>query len=428
MPVSVLIGTQWGDEGKGKLVDVLAAESDLVVRFNGGANAGHTVSVGEEVYKLHLLPSAILHSKTRSLLASGVALDPETIVKEIQDLEERGIRVTPKQLGIDYRCSIVLPWHKLADAAKEAQAAEKIGTTGRGIGPCYADQASRIGLRLEDFLDSERLRRRVHDAHAFYHLLLEKAYRTPLAEKDKEWEVVRQLEAFSKKLVPYACDVSTEIHQAIQKDKRILFEGAQGTFLDNRFGTYPFVTSTGTLASHAASSAGIPARSLEKVEGVIKAYTTRVGNGPFPTEISGELADQLREQGGEYGTTTGRPRRVGWLDLPLLKYAVRVNGLHGFHLTKLDVLSGLPEIHVATHYTVKGKRIPEFPANMADLEHAKPVYEKHPGFELPQALSGKGVSSLPKDAQNYVRYIEKELGIPALSISYGPKRDQTLFR
>lgn len=429
MPATVLVGTQFGDEGKGKIVDALSEQFDFVVRFNGGANAGHTVTAEGKVHKLHLLPSGILRPGVRNLLAPGVAVDPELLVEELDTLKTAGFSVTPKHLGIDFRAPLVLPWHKMLDAAREDHAlTQRIGTTKKGIGPAYEDQAARTGLRFEDLLDAARLDKRLHDSYALFERIVEHGYEYVLPQAFREHEVADDFRGLAEKLSPFACDVSAELHAALAKKKRVLFEGAQGTFLDNRFGTYPFVTASYCLASAAPLMAGLPPQSINEVEGVVKAYATRVGNGPFPTELSGKLADQIREKGGEYGTTTGRPRRVGWIDLPMLRFAVRSNGLSGFHLTKLDVLAGLKEIKMATHYEIAGKRYGEIPANTLLLESAKPVYEAAAGFQLPGKLPAKGLEALPEKALAYVRFLEKELGVPALSVSYGPERTQTVFR
>ncbi|MFH1257689.1 MAG: adenylosuccinate synthase [Candidatus Micrarchaeota archaeon] len=424
-----IIGSQFGDEGKGKIVDFLAGKADVVVRFNGGNNAGHTVKIGMKEYKLHLLPSGLFHPKKRNLIASNVVINPKILIGEIESLRKSGIPVSPKNLGIDYRSHLIMPWHILLEGGSNSQ---KIGTTGRGIGPCYEDKAARTGIRFEDLLDQNELANKIRLQYENKVRVMQTT--SIIYPPDFNFaSIYSEYLAYGKVLGSFACDVSSELHSLNSKNKSILFEGAQGTFLDNNFGTYPFLTSSNTTAPAAAVSCGVPNSFITQPEGVVKAYTTRVGNGILPTEISGELAEKIRSKGKEFGTTTGRARRIGWLDLPMLRTACKLNGFTGLHLTKLDVLAGLDEIKIATHYRLGKKLLPDFPANSHDLHKCVPAYRSFKGFKDEDwkavAKKGKkmGLKALPSNAQTYVNFIQKELNVPLSSVSVGPEREEIIF-
>ena len=434
MPVLAVIGAQFGDEGKGKIVDALAERHDLIVRFNGGANAGHTIKVRDKEIKLHLIPSGIVHARKRNLIASGVAFDPAVFFKEVDGLKAAGYAVSPENLGVDLRAPVVMPWHRLLDAAKEEAAGEKIGTTMRGIGPCYEDRAARTGLRVCDLLDAGIMQAKVTGRYMPKRTLLENYYGFRLPAEFNEQGILVEYSQYAEKLAPYACDVSMEVSGAVAKKKRVLLEGAQGTMLDVNYGTYPFVTSSNTTAAAAAVSAGIPASAIDEVHGVVKAYTTRVGNGPLPTEIIGLLGERLRGQGREFGTTTGRPRRVGWLDLPLARYSARINGFTAMHVTKIDVLSGFEEIKVAVEYDAPAGRVKELPVTA--LDKSRPVYKTFKGFGVMPgkewrriAAEGKKkkLKALPEAARKYVEFIAKVVGVKIASVSVGPERSEIIF-
>ena len=418
MPCTAVIGMQFGDEGKGKITDYLAEKSDFVFRYGGGNNAGHTVVVEGKTYKLHLLPSGVVRGK-RSLLGAGVVIDPQVLLDEISALGKK------PNLGIDPRAHIIMPYHKYLDANSEVKKGEnQIGTTGRGIGPCYADKAERAGIRFEDLLDNEKLEEKLRQVLPVKEKILKQVYGAefphPLGE------IVQEYSAYGEKLRQFEADASLEIAQALKAKKSILLEGAQGTFLDINFGTYPFVTSSSPIAAGAGTGIGFAAKSIEKVVGVAKAYTTRVGAGPFATELLDGLGDRLRTSGNEFGTTTGRPRRVGWLDMVLLRTAARLNGVTEIALTKLDVLSGIEELEVCFAYDCNGRKTTEFPAKMADAEKCVPIYKTFRGFSI--TGSEKRFSALDRHAQEYVKFIEKELGIPISIVSTGPKRSQTIMK
>ncbi|MBS3137834.1 adenylosuccinate synthase [Candidatus Woesearchaeota archaeon] len=426
MPFTIITGAQWGDEGKGKFVDLLADQQDIIVRFQGGNNAGHTVVVADKEYKFHLLPSGVIQGK-RVLLASGVVIDPKVILKEIAALKEQQYALN---LGIDVRANIIMPYHILLDIAREKAANKPIGTTGRGIGPCYEDKVGRRGVTFFDLIDTVRLQQRLDSIYPEKKALLEKIYGDQLPSKE---DIVSEYTVYGRQLKQYLADVSLELSQ--NSNLKILFEGAQGTFLDVAFGTYPYVTASHTLAANAFVQAGIPSEK-SMIIGVAKAYTTRVGSGPFITELSAEnntvnttndalIGDYLRKQGAEYGTTTGRQRRCGWFDLVLIKEALRLNGFTSLAITKLDVLSGLDEIKVCTSYLFQGKPIESFPHDAAQLEQCTPVYETLPGFKLiPELITSK---TLPENAVEYLRFIQRRLGIPINFVSIGPERNQTIL-
>ena len=420
MVSTIVIGAQWGDEGKGKIVDLLAKNADLVARFNGGNNAGHTVVVEGKTYKFHLMPSGAIQGK-RCCIGAGIALDPRVLKKEIEQLNGSN----EPNLAIDPRTQIVMPWHNALDNAKEdAKGSGKIGTTGRGIGPCYADRASRTGIRFCELVDSERLREKIGREFEVKEKILKNVYNAELPAS--KGEIFAEYDALGKEFAKYYGDVSMEVSQALEAGKNVLFEGAQGTFLDNDFGTYPFVTSSHPTAGAIFTGLGIGLRPIDRIIGIVKAYTTRVGEGPFATELEGKIGDGIREKGKEFGTTTGRPRRIGWLDLVLLKTSIRLNGFTEIALTKLDVLTGLEKVMVCTEYECDGKKMQEMPADLEMLSKCRPVYEEMPGFEM--GSNATSFSQLPKEAQEYVAFIEKGLGIQAKIVSVGPGREETIVR
>ncbi len=414
----IVVGAQFGDEGKGKVTDLLAEKSDWVVRYGGGNNAGHTVVVNSHTYKFHLLPSGLARNK-KSCIGAGCVIDPKVLV---QELEQFGGKVP---LHIDPRAQMILPYHILQDAAGEKKAGEKkIGTTGRGIGPCYSDRCLRIGIRFGDFVNPIVFKQRLQTLYENKKDSLESSHgneNVPLPEK-----IVAEYTEFAEKLKPYLSDVSLVVSNALQSKEKVLFEGAQGTFLDNDFGTYPFVTSSHPLAAGAFVGTGIGPISNCRIVGVSKAYVTRVGSGPFPTELNNETGEKIRQKGQEFGTTTGRPRRCGWLDLVQLRTAKRLNGLTELALTKLDILSRLEEVKVCTQYELNNQKINDVPFDSNEWENCKPVYKTFKGFEVDSKT--KKLERLSKGSQEYVKFIEKELRIPVSIVSVGADREQTIVR
>ena len=421
MPATVIVGAQWGDEGKGKIVDLLAQESDVVCRYQGGPNAGHTVIVAGETFKFRQLPSGIVSGKT-SVLGNGCVVDPEVLLREMDELASRGISVEP--LRVSGNAHLIMPWHIALDGASERRLGKlQIGTTRRGIGPAYADKAARIGIRVQDLLDPKILRQKIETALAEKNVWLQRVYDHEPFALD---EVAEQYEAYAQRLRPYVADTSLLVHEALLAGKRVLLEGAQGTLLDLDHGTYPFVTSSNPVAGAAATGIGIGPTRIDEVIGVAKAYVTRVGAGPFPSEMEDALAAQVRELGQEYGTVTGRERRPGWLDLVALRYAVRLNGITSLALTKLDVLSGFAALRVCVRYRLPdGRETSEFPAHQSDFHHAAPVLETVPGWG--EALDGcETAADLPEPARDYVRLVERELGVPVRLVGTGAAREQVL--
>jgi len=417
MPVSVIVGTQWGDEGKGKITDILAEHVDLVVRYQGGNNAGHTVCVGEETFKLHLIPSGILYPSCLCVIGNGVVIDPEVFFQEIETLKKQDIHVTPNQLKVSSLAHVITPFHRQLDNQQESKRhAEKIGTTGKGIGPTYTDKIMRTGLRIQDLLNPEIIRKRLQKQHW--------EQRLPNSDTDLE-AVVQQYAEFGEKLRPFIIDSSLFINKAIDAGKKIIMEGAQGTMLDVDHGTYPFVTSSNPVSGGACIGAGIGPHKIDKVMGVTKAYVTRVGEGPFITELTDETGELLRERGGEFGTTTGRPRRCGWLDLVVLKYAVRVNGLTSICFTKVDVLDGLKTIKVCTKYKTPEGEIEEFPLDLDTFSKCEPVYEELPGWDEDTSKITHW-EELPKNAQDYINFVSDQVGVDIKMISVGTRRRQTI--
>jgi len=419
----VVIGAQWGDEGKGKVVDIYTEFADDVVRYQGGNNAGHTLVVGDEKVILHLIPSGILHEGKRCIIGNGVVLDPEVFIMEITRLKANGYLKDDASLRLSEALHIIMPYHKRIDIAREAKSgAKKIGTTGRGIGPAYEDKIGRRGIRLMDLLDEKVFSRKVKEILEEKNLILQQL----LGDKPFSFqEIYDEYMGYAETLRKYCADTSLLLHKEIKAGKSLLFEGAQGTLLDVDHGTYPFVTSSSTCAGGACTGSGVSPREIHEVIGISKAYATRVGSGPFPTELDDAAGEALRQAGREFGSTTGRPRRCGWFDAPVARYAVRINGLSGIALTKLDVLSGLETVKVCTAYTYKGTVLDEVPASLEIMEQCVPIYEELPGWN--EDITGaRSLAELPQNARNYVTRIEELSGTPVVLVSVGPRRDETI--
>jgi adenylosuccinate synthase len=419
----VIVGTQWGDEGKGKIVDLLADTADVVVRFQGGNNAGHTMVVDGEQFISHLVPSGILQQKT-CLLGNGMVIDPAVLLSEIDKLAQRGVNTGPDTMKISEKAHIIMPYHKLIDHGREKMKGDKkIGTTGRGIGPCYEDKATRRGIRFVDLIDPEVFKEKVAGIVAEKNFYLEKFLDCETVDAG---EIVAEYTRYAERLAPYVADISVLMDTAADAGQHILFEGAQGTHLDIDHGTYPFVTSSSTVSGNACGGAGIGPTRIDKVIGIVKAYTTRVGAGPFTAELFDEVGDRIQEIGAEFGATTGRRRRCGWLDTVILKNAARLNGLTGVVITKLDVLGGLDEVKICTAYDYKGERLENFPTNMRVLAECKPIYETLPGWE--EDISGiREKQQLPKAVLDYLQRIEELIRVPIDIISVGPGREETII-
>ena len=421
MPAIVLLGAQWGDEGKGKATDLLGDKVKYVVRYQGGNNAGHTVVIGDQKYALHLLPSGILTPTCIPVIGNGVVIDPAVLLEEIRGLNERGVDTS--QLKISTNAHLITPYHRTIDKVSERFLGKaKIGTTGRGIGPAYADKINRIGIRVQDLFDPSILRQKIEGALRDKNQVLIKVFNRKGIEVD---DVLKEYLEYAEILRPYVTDTSLLLNQALDKGETVLLEGSQGTLLDVDHGTYPFVTSSNPTAGGASTGSGIGPTRISRVIGILKAYTTRVGSGPFPTELFDEDGEKLRSIGGEVGVTTGRARRCGWFDAPIARYAVRVNGLTDFFLTKLDVLTGWEKIPVCVAYEIDGKRVEELPASQSDFHHAKPIYEYLPGWSE-DISNAKTISDLPANAQAYINFLEKISGAPMSAIGVGPGRDQTI--
>jgi adenylosuccinate synthase len=416
VPATVIVGAQWGDEGKGKIVDLLAQESDVVCRYQGGPNAGHTIIADGETFKIRQVPSGVVSGK-RSLIGAGCVVDPEVLLGELDELAERGL--DPSIVAVSGNAHLIMPWHVAIDQASERRLGKlQIGTTRRGIGPCYADKASRIGIRVQDVLDAKIIRQKIEVALAEKNIWLERVYEVEPFDLE---EVAGRYEGYAKRLRRYVADTSLIVDRALREGDRVLFEGAQATLLDLDHGTYPFVTSSSTVAANAAAGIGVGPTRIDRVIGVAKAYVTRVGEGPFPTEIEGPEQERVRELGGEVGTVTGRIRRCGWLDLVALRYAVRVNGITSLALTKLDVLSEFAELPVCIAYRLPGgEQTAEFPAHQSDFHAAEPVYERLPGWRGP--LDGK----LADAARDYVAFVERALDVEIALVGTGAERERVV--
>jgi len=421
MPAIVLVGAQWGDEGKGKATDLLGDRVDFVVRYQGGNNAGHTVVIGEESYALHLLPSGVLSPRVTPVIGNGVVIDPEVLLAEIDGLTERG--VSCDRLLISAGAHLIMPHQRALDRVTERYlGSARIGTTGRGIGPAYADKVARTGIRVQDLFDPGILRQKLDLALREKNQVLTKVYNRRGIDADK---VAAEYVGYGKKLRPYVADTVAALNRALDEGKSVLLEGAQATLLDVDHGTYPFVTSSSPTAGGACAGSGIGPTRITTVIGVVKAYTTRVGAGPFPTELDGDQGEWLRKSGGEYGVTTGRPRRCGWFDAVIARYAARVNGVTDFFVTKLDVLSGLEKVPVCVAYDVDGTRHTEMPMTQTEFHHAVPVYEFFDGW-WEDLSDAREFGELPRNAQRYVRALGEMIGAPVAAVGTGPRRDQTL--
>jgi len=423
VPAIVLVGAQWGDEGKGKATDLLGDRVDYVVRYQGGNNAGHTVVIGDKKFALHLLPSGILTPGVVPVIGNGVVIDLSVLIKELDGLIEKGVDVS--KLKISANAHIITPYHVTIDKVSERFLGKRaIGTTGRGIGPTYGDKVGRLGIRVQDLFDESILRQKVEAALTQKNQLLSKVYNRAGIKVE---EVVRELLSYTERLAPMVSDTALDLHNALEAGKTVLLEGGQGTLLDVDHGTYPFVTSSSPIAGGATIGSGIGPTKIDSVIGILKAYTTRVGAGPFPTELFDQWGEFLREKGFEFGTTTGRERRCGWFDAPVARFATRINGLTDIFLTKLDVLTGIKEIPVCVAYDVDGKRMEEIPVSQSDFHHAKPIYETYPGWD--EDITGaKKFEDLPKNAQDYVLALEKLSGTRISAIGVGPDRNATIVR
>jgi adenylosuccinate synthase len=423
MPGLVVVGAQWGDEGKGKVTDLLGERADVVIRFQGGNNAGHTIVRDDGTYKFHLVPSGILYPGKLCLIGNGVVIDPRVLTDELEDLRRRGIDTSG--LRISANAHLIMPYHLLLDQAGEARLGKlQIGTTRRGIGPCYADKAARLGIRVQDLLDEKILRQKIYAALEPKRQSLRPFAKDPALDLHSMTEEYRTL---GHRIEPFIADTQRIVWEALDRGRLVVFEGAQGTMLDIDHGTYPFVTSSNPIAGAACVGAGVGPKDIDEVWGIAKAYVTRVGAGPFPTELEGEIGERMREAGGEYGTTTGRARRCGWLDLVALRYAVRLNGLTGLVVTKLDVLTGLDPLLVATRYAgPEGSTFDEFPYHQSIVHKAVGEYEQLPGWDddLSQA---RNLEDLPPAARDYLRYIEDFVGVPIVMVSVGPGRDAVIW-
>jgi adenylosuccinate synthase len=419
MSTVVIVGAQWGDEGKGKIVDVLTLKADLVARYQGGNNAGHTVVIDNEKYVLHLIPSGILHKGTKCAIGNGVVIDPLALLGEIDELRSRNIDID-NNLCISQNAHIIMPYHGAIE--REQEKSKKIGTTGRGIGPSYTDKIARNGIRVIDLLRPDLFREKLRVNLSVFNYLLVNLYKADPLSEDKIFD---EYMGYAKQLSKFVTDVSLLINREIEAGKNILLEGAQGTLLDIDHGTYPYVTSSNTIAGGACTGAGIGPTKIDRILGIVKAYTTRVGEGPFPTELNDELGESIRQRGGEFGATTGRPRRCGWLDILGLRYSVSINGLTGIGLTKMDILDGLEKINLCVGYKYDGKVYDTFTTDLDVLKRCEPVYEEMPGWKE-STVGIKELDRLPSNAKSYIKKIESLLKTPIQIISTGPKRDEII--
>jgi adenylosuccinate synthase len=423
MAAVVLIGAQWGDEGKGKITDFLAEKADMIVRYQGGNNAGHTVVINNETFKLHLIPSGIFYPEKTCVIGNGLVIDPKVLIEELDYLEGKGISTA--NLRISSNAHVIMPYHRILDVLEEEfKGDQKIGTTKRGIGPAYKDKASRTGIRFSDFLDSEEFAQKLAYNLQEKNLIIRKIYGQQELNYD---DILQEYLTYAERVKPYVTDSSLEVNQYLDQGKQVLFEGAQGTLLDLDHGTYPYVTSSNPVAGAACIGAGVGPTRISKVVGVVKSYTTRVGEGPFPTELTGETGELIRNRGGEYGTTTGRPRRCGWFDAVIVRYAVRISGISDIALTKLDVLTGMDTIKICTGYRYRGQILSDFPQSLKILAECEGIYEEYPGWH--QDLTGiSNYEDLPVEARAYVSRIEELTGVPVTLLAVGPGRTQTIIR
>ncbi len=419
MPVQIILGAQWGDEGKGKIVDMLAEHADIVARYQGGPNAGHTVCIGERQHVLHMIPAGMFHPHTICVIGNGAVIDPNALLGEIDQLAAAGIRIAGRLL-ISHNAHLIMPYHRLLDSVRE-QTGTRIGTTGRGIGPAYIDKFARVGIRIVDLLDRDTLARKLKANIEEKNRLLTRVYGEATLDVDA---IIREYQDFDKKIDEYVTDTAYYLNQALAEGKRIIAEGAQGALLDVDHGTYPFVTSSNPTSGGACTGLGIPPSAVDSTVGVVKAYSTRVGNGPFPTELTDATGDMLRTVGGEFGATTGRPRRCGWFDAFALRYSAMINGIDRIAVTKLDVLDDFSDIRVCVGYEFRGKRLKTFPSDTSSLGHIVPVYASYPGWKT--KISGiRSFADLPEKAQTYVRDLAQLTGTKLWLVSVGPRRDQT---
>lgn len=431
MPVSIVIGSQWGDEGKGKITDLLSPDVDIVARYQGGANAGHTIawedeSGNEEEFVLHLVPSGIFHDNVTCVIGNGVVLDPKAVLEEIEKIQALGVDVE-NRLKISHNAHLIMPYHKAVEAAQEQERAsdsddDEIGTTGRGIGPAYTDKFARTGIRVVDLLDRDVLRQKLRRSIEEKNAILRDIYDAEVLDVDR---IVEEYVEFDQKIDPYVTDTSKYLCRALDRGERILAEGAQGSLLDVDFGSYPFVTSSHPTAGGCCTGLGVPPTEVERVLGIAKAYCTRVGNGPFPTELDNDAGEALRQKGGEFGATTGRPRRCGWLDLVALRYTSMINGFNEIAVTKLDVLSGMDELKVCTQYRYDGKTTRRFPSEPQTLERVEPIYETLEGWEE-DISEVRHFSDLPTEAQDYLHFIAEYIDVEIGLLSNGPRRGQII--
>jgi adenylosuccinate synthase len=418
----VVIGAQWGDEGKGKITDLLSKSADMVVRYQGGVNAGHTVVVKEKTFKLHLIPSGILYPDTECIIGTGTVIDPKVLLGELDLLDE--LAISTQNLLISETAHVTMPYHRLIDqASEELRGSHKIGTTGRGIGPTYADKSERTGIRVLDLMEPDGLRKKLRWAVNYKNSVLEKLYRLPALDPEA---VIQEYLGYAERLRPHVVDCSLKIYNAFRQRRNILFEGAQGTLLDLDHGTYPYVTSSNPVAGGACIGAGVGPTMIDRVIGVAKAYTTRVGEGPFPTELLDETGNMLGDRGAEFGTTTGRKRRCGWFDAVIGRYAVRINGLDCLAITKLDVLDQLDEIKVCVSYEIDGDRCHEFPSNARRFARCRPIYETLPGWKQPTDHC-RSLADLPSEALNYLEFLADIMEVPIAIVSLGAERNQTII-
>jgi adenylosuccinate synthase len=427
MPSLVVIGSQWGDEGKGKIVDFLANEAHMVVRFQGGNNAGHSVKVGEELFALHHVPSGILRPGKIAVIGNGVVIDPGVLIKELEGLESRGVSV--KNLRISDRANVIMPYHRLLDGAEEKmRKGRKVGTTGRGIGPSYSDKVARLGVRMGDLIDESVLSEKLEFLVPLKQKILKAYGDSSILDLDA---IRNEYAGYGMRLKHHVVDTGALVDDSLRKGKRILFEGAQGTMLDIDHGTYPFVTSSTTVAGNAAAGSGISPLALDDVYGVVKAYTTRVGEGPFPSELTDGIGKRIAKKGGEFGTTTGRARRCGWLDLVVTKYSSSLSGFTGLALTKIDVLGGFDQLKICTHYVLDGKKVSRIPADLRLLQRCEPKYVTLDGWdEISDAgmkkILSKGYAELPVNMKKYVKFAEKQMGVPVALLGLGRRRNEIL--
>ncbi len=422
MPVQVIVGAQWGDEGKGKVVDMLAEHADIVARYQGGANAGHTVCIGDRTYVLHLIPAGMFNPHITCVIGNGVVIDPAALLDEIAKIEAAGVTVRGRLL-ISHNAHLIMPYHKQLDVIREVQTTQRIGTTGRGIGPSYIDKFMRVGIRIVDLLDRDVLARKLKANIAEKNAILTKVYGESTIDVDT---LINEYQEFDRRIDEYVTDTALYLHGALQEGKRIIAEGAQGALLDVDHGTYPYVTSSNPTSGGACTGLGIPPTAIDSVVGVTKAYCTRVGNGPFPTEQDNPDGEKLRALGHEFGATTGRPRRCGWFDAVALRYSAMINGIRRLAITKLDVLDGLEEIPVCTGYEFAGKRLRTFPTDVASLSRIRPVYEVFQGWKRPLA-DIRTFEELPEAARRYVQALARLTDTTLWVVSVGPRRDQTIL-